>query len=66
MAGQIFGFFLLEMNLYTISLILVQTLCQVPFLLSYSEGTKISYFKRLILSGYQQKRMLDIMKLLHD
>ena len=66
MAGQIFGFFLLEMNLYTISLKLVQTLCQVPFLLSYSEGTKISYFKRLILSGYQQKRMLDIMKLLHD
>ena len=39
---------------------------QVLFLLSHSEGTKMGYFKRLILSGYQQKRMLEVVKLLHD
>ena len=50
------------MNLHTISL----KSSQVFFFLSHSEETKMGYFKRLILSGYQQKLMLEVMKLLHN
>ena len=34
---------------------LVQIWSQILDLLSHSEGMKMGYFKRLILSGYQQK-----------
>ena len=45
---------------------LVNILSQILFLLSHSERNKDRFFKRLILSGYQQKQMLEVIKLLHD
>ena len=43
---QIIAIFLLKMNLHTVSLQLPKFEVKLSFFLSYSEGTKIVYFKR--------------------